>query len=213
MTNQTVPVVTPAKILRNSMLVPNGRETDGSVHYDELRPVTDADLVWFVDYLKSPEVAAIVGTDTVQQAIEKLDRKDDYIENKVSTAQNTANMAQSAANTAQSTANTATSRANNALDRAEEALEIVAYEWGGSRFYVKFKNAIVLQGGYGGNLNPNSWNTLSFGINFLDENNYVVMVTNALSDPASVTVENISGSSFKVKGIEYFQYLAFGRGG
>lgn len=87
---------------------------------------------------------------------------------------------------------------------------ITAWSVSQGAFYVKFNNDIVIQAGYTGGLRRNSWNTVRFAVNFTDENSYVVMATNALSDPTPLSVENISGGTFAIKGVEYFQYLAFG---
>lgn len=197
MTNQTTSaVVTPPQIIRATALVPNGKETDSSIHYDEFHPVTDADIVHFVNYLKNPTVAAILGTDNVQQAIEKLDKKDDYIEGK--------------ADAAQSTANTALSRANNALSVAEEALDMIYIHQTVDQFYITFKDEFAIQAGYGNYGALDSWETISFHINFQD-GLCVVMAIPMYTDAANaLAVKDVTRSSFKIKGADLLHWVALG---
>lgn len=132
-------VSTPPVKIRSRFMIPNGKETDGSLHYDEARVMTDADLVELVNYIKHGSVAAILSDDDVQTAIAKLDSRDDdleakikaettrakgeeqRIEGKVNTAQATATAAQSAAATAQSAAEAAQQKAATAQSAAETA--------------------------------------------------------------------------------------------
>ena len=76
-------VSTPPVKIRSRFMIPNGKETDGSLHYDEARVMTDADLVELVNYIKHGSVAAILSDDDVQTAIAKLDSRDDDLEAKI----------------------------------------------------------------------------------------------------------------------------------
>jgi len=123
MTNVTSSnVTTPPKKIRSRMMIPNGKETDGSIHYDEARVMTDADLVELVNYIKYGSVAAILSDDDVQTAIAKLDSRDDDLEAKVKKAQQTADLAVQKADAAQATANTARSEAQAAQNTANTAV-------------------------------------------------------------------------------------------
>lgn len=91
MTNVTSSnVTTPPQKIRSRFMIPNGKETDGSIHYDEARVMTDADLVELVNYIKYGSVANILSDDDVQTAIAKLDSRNDDLEAKAKKAQQTA---------------------------------------------------------------------------------------------------------------------------
>ena len=123
MVNPKVPISTPPKTIRALSKVHNGKETDGTIHYDIYKPVTDADIVYFYDYQKYEEVVPIAATDSVETAIEKLDRKDDYLKELVDKAQATADLAVQKADAAQATANTARSEAQAAQQTANTAVQ------------------------------------------------------------------------------------------
>ena len=115
MTNMTSSnVMTEAKQIRAKDLVPNGKEIDGSIHYDEVRARTDADLVemWkakfeAVDHPGRNAIIEIMELFTeslngrelnLQRILAELNWNDRFLKGKVDTAQSTADGAVSVNN-------------------------------------------------------------------------------------------------------------------
>lgn len=115
MTNMTSSnVMTEAKQIRAKDLVPNGKETDGSIHYDEVRTRTDADLVemWkakfeAVDHPGRNAIIEIMALFTeslngreinLQKVLAELNWNDRFLKGKVDAAQSTADGAVSVNN-------------------------------------------------------------------------------------------------------------------